>query len=276
MIDLAPGSATIEFKASPGELFLLPGPLDLFGLTSELTVEGLELLDLVPGNFGPQRAVVARATCSAPSARYDWMRTDEKRDQSWLWHPPEHALSRASPGLAHHVSRLVAGLDEAGQERAVIAHAASSFRYGHGKGRFTDGTGAVPVLSCGVTRGSCVDIHTYAVAALRSAGLPAAYVAGVFWPEGETTANDMHCWIATGLEGGRYWDLSHDIIVGRKPQPDLLARPGRRLPLSIGRGLHFMWQGHEVEISHFALPHRLSADGAFEVPAQLFLGGSAA
>ncbi|MBU6395119.1 MAG: transglutaminase-like domain-containing protein [Sphingomonadales bacterium] len=269
MIDLASGSAKIAFKASPGEMFLLPGPLNLFGLSSDVAVEGLELLDLLPGSFGPQQAAVVRATCSTPSARYRWTKAEDDQDHGWLWYPPDHALSRSSPELVHHVSQLVADLDEPRRERAVIAHAASSFRYGHGDDRFTDGTDAVPVLSCGLTQGSCVDIHTYAVAALRSAGLRAAYVAGVFWPDGETAANDMHCWIATGLDGGRFWDLSHDIVVGREPQPDLLAKPGRRLPFSIGRGLRFKWRDDVVEISHFALPHRLSDNGATEVPAQL-------
>ena len=74
----------------------------------------------------------------------------------------------------------ISGMDAPEAEEAVISHVASSFRYGHGTDHFTDGTDAVTTLSCGLTRGSSVDIHTYAVAALRSVGVRAAYVAWVF------------------------------------------------------------------------------------------------
>jgi hypothetical protein len=269
MIELAPGAARVDFEASEGDILLLPGPLDLFGLISDLTIDGLELLDMVPSNFGPQQAAVVRAQGTMPSARYRWTRAAIEAEHGWLWHPPDHRLARASAELTRQIGDLRPDSNPWGKEGAAMSHVASSFRYGHGDDRFTDGATAVPALSCGLTRGSCVDIHTYAVAALRSAGIGAAYVAGVFWPDGETVAKDMHCWIVTGEGGGRFWDVSHDIIAGRTPQPDLLARPGRRLPFAIGRGQCFSWRDRAFEISHFALPHLVTTSGAVETASKL-------
>lgn len=266
---LAPGAARIDFQATLGDLFLLPGPLDLFGLNSALSLEGLEEVGTAVSNFGLQRAVVARARSRSPSINYHWTATSKAADADWLWVPPDHPLSRASPELASQIAGLVEGMGDPAKEAVIMSHVASSFRYGHGNDRFTDGTDSVPMLSCGLTRGSCVDIHTYAVAALRSAGLRAAYVAGVFWAEGDLVSNDMHCWVVTESDALRFWDISHDVIVGRDPQPDLSAKPGHRLPFSIGRGQRFVWQDREVEISHFALPHRLSDAGAVEVTSRL-------
>ena len=79
----------------------------------------------------------------------------------------------------------------------------------------------------------------------------------------------MHCWITTLADQRRVWDVSHDVIVGREPQPDLAAKPGRRLPFSIGRGQRFVWRDTSFEISHFALPHRLTRSGAVEVRTKL-------
>lgn len=269
MTSLTAGAARVDFEAAPGDVLLLPGPVDLFGLTSSLSLEGLEEIGSAPSNFGPQRAVVARADRSAPSATYSWQRADADQDANWLWSPPDHPLVRAAPELAARMKRLAAGLSPSETETAVLAHVASSFRYGHGQGRFTDGADAVPALSCGLMRGSCVDIHTYAVAALSSVGVRAAYVAGVFWPESEIVAHDMHCWIATLGDRQRFWDVSHDIMAGREPQPDFLAKPGRRLAFSIGRGQRFAWRDGTIEVSHFALPHRLTETGATEVSARL-------
>lgn len=270
MTALVPGAARVAFEATPDDVVLLPGPLALFGLSSSMTLDGLEELGSAPGDYGLQRAVVARVERSEPSVAYVWRSAGPtEADADWLWSPPDHPLSRASPELADQMRGLTAGLAPDEAETAVVRHVASVFRYGHGEGRFTDGADAVPALSCGLTRGSCVDIHTYAVAALRSVGVKAAYVAGVFWPEGADTAADMHCWIVTQVDRGRAWDVSHDLMAARAPRPGFDARPGRRLPFSVGRGQRFAWRGRSVEISHFALPHRLTDDGAVELPTRL-------
>lgn len=48
---LAPGAARIDFQATLSDLFLLPGPLDLFGLNSALSLEGLEEVGTAVSNF---------------------------------------------------------------------------------------------------------------------------------------------------------------------------------------------------------------------------------
>lgn len=42
MTPLAPGAALVEFDATPGDTFLLPARLNLSGLASSLTLDGLE------------------------------------------------------------------------------------------------------------------------------------------------------------------------------------------------------------------------------------------
>ena len=98
----------------------------------------------------------------------------------------------------------------AGFDRAVAVACATAerFTYGHPETRFNDGLNEVPALGCGLTEGSCVDINTYFIAALRAAGIEAGYVTGVFFPaEKGDHCDDGHCWVVTRIDGEtREWE----------------------------------------------------------------------
>ena len=132
-----------------------------------------------------------------------------------------------------------AGLDRA---RAVADHVAARFTYGHPEARFNDGFEVVPALGCGLVAGSCVDINTYFIAALRAAGIEAGYVTGFFFPEDKGgTCEDGHCWVVTRIDGATAeWDIAHHLKRGiREIEPGLNPKPGRRLACFHSMGLAF-------------------------------------
>ena len=269
-IQLDPGSMEVVMKVDVGDTVLLPIPPRLLGLEASLELDNLIALDEIPSNFGPQKALVVRTLSRNPSVIYRWTITNEQGLPDWIWSPPDHPLNRASPELRDYVCGLIDGHSEAIAVRKIMHHVAEVFYYGHGDGRFTDGENEVPLVSCGLTRGTCVDIHTYASAALRAGSVLSAYVAGVFWPEGKNLTTDMHCWLLVRETPATNWDIAHDLIALRAPQADLLALPGVRFPLSVGRGLKFRYEGSELQISHFALPLRVQTEGASVIPTSLF------
>ncbi|MGQ0529531.1 MAG: transglutaminase-like domain-containing protein [Panacagrimonas sp.] len=263
---LAPGTMRMRFTAPAGTLLALAQPGPMFGLRlSGFESQGLDLLGEAASQ-GSQRALIARVSAEAISLSLHYA-PDPAADEDWLWAMQPNPRYAASPELCQQIRAAVHGMDAAARLQYVMQHVTTVFHYGHGEGRFDDGHGAIPALSCGTTRGSCVDIHTYAVAALQAADIPAAYIAGVFWPEPKREASSMHCWIKVGGALASAWDLSHDLIAGRRPVADFHALPGTRLPLSAGPGLHFTWQDRSFEISHFALPHVIecAADDGFRL-----------
>jgi endonuclease/exonuclease/phosphatase family metal-dependent hydrolase len=118
---------------------------------------------------------------------------------------------------------------------------AGVFTYGQRDIGLGDDRADMPALTCGVERGTCVDTHSYAVACLRAAGLPAAYVGGVWFAPGESLALTGHCWCVTGAPGApHHWDISHVLKFGLGPlRPVLNPAGGLRQALSAGRDLRF-------------------------------------
>ncbi|MCJ7874867.1 transglutaminase-like domain-containing protein [Phaeobacter sp. J2-8] len=154
--------------------------------------------------------------------------------------PRQNQFTRAAAELATESRRIAegAGRGQAGIE-ALVAEAESRFSYAHPEHRFTDGMDMVPYLSCGLTPGSCVDINTYLVAALRAAGYDAAYFYGYFFPEERAGITlDGHCWVATRHEGEILeWDIAHHIKTGLgATKPGLNPRPGKRVAISHSMG----------------------------------------
>jgi CBS domain-containing protein len=168
------------------------------------------------------------------------------------------ALAEASRAIAQ-----AAGFGRAGIE-ALVAEAESRFAYDHPEQRFTDGLDAVPYLSCGLTPGSCVDINTYLVASLRSAGYEAAYLYGYFFPqERGGMTNDGHCWVATRHDGEILeWDVAHHLKAGLGPtRPGLNPRPGERVAVTHSMGHRYDLGHRTVGLKLLGEPMRLSEQG---------------
>ena len=178
------------------------------------------------------------------------------------------ALAQASRGIAARAGGGRAGIE------AIVAEAQARFAYDHPEQRFNDGTDAVPLLACGTTPGSCVDINTYLVASLRAAGYDTAYTYGYFFPrERGGLTNDMHCWVVT-RHGGEIleWDIAHHMKAGLGPtraHPN--PRPGERVALGHSLGHVYRHGAGSLAIKLLAEPVSVdlstgeSADLAIEV-----------
>ena len=137
------------------------------------------------------------------------------------------------------VGSKLTGLDRA---VAIASHVAERFSYGHTDQPFNDGYDVVPALGCGLTTGSCVDINTYFIAALRAAGIEAGYITGFFFPQEKGgTCEDGHCWVVSRIDGVVHeWDIAPHLKLGtRAIQPGLNPKPGQRVACFHAMGLDF-------------------------------------
>jgi hypothetical protein len=160
-----------------------------------------------------------------------------------IFAPRQTRFTRAADALVRHVGELVANSDsELETIKRIIAHTAETFTYGHPAQRYYDGCEEIPLLGCGMTAGSCVDINMYLIAALRSVGIEAGYVAGPFYPaEKGGRCDDMHCWVVTRHGARREhvleWDIAHHLKLGtRTVAPGLNPKPGWRAAVSHSMG----------------------------------------
>jgi len=140
---------------------------------------------------------------------------------------------------AHETAGDLQGVDRA---RALANAAAERFTYGHPEETFNDGLDEVPALGCGLVEGSCVDMNTYFIAALRAAGITAGYATGFFFPaEKGDRCTDGHCWVVTRIDGAfQEWDIAHHLKMGtRDIYPGLNPKPGFRAAAFHSMGLRF-------------------------------------
>ena len=158
-----------------------------------------------------------------------------------IYAPRTTRFTTAAQALVSHAGDIVR---ECANKRAMInalvAHTAEAFTYGHPMERYYDGREDVPLLmGCGTTQGSCIDINMYLIAALRSVGIEAGYVAGPFYPaEKNGRCDDMHCWAVTRADGEVLeWDIAHHLKLGtRAIAPGLNPKPGWRAAVSHSMG----------------------------------------
>ncbi|MCG8612812.1 MAG: transglutaminase-like domain-containing protein, partial [Pseudomonadales bacterium] len=171
----------------------------------------------------------------------------------------------ASQGFAEEIKALNTEGNPAKQIFDLILKAKSVFDYGHADERFNDGHAQVPAL-CGTTKGSCVDINTYLIAASNSLGIPVQYVAGYWFHPERNFTPDMHCWLLFNVDNTVIpWDLAHHLKWGvSELSPSLNPAGGRRVPMSFGRGLNFEGPHGTVQISHFSEPVWLLPNGQTE------------
>lgn len=159
----------------------------------------------------------------------------------------------ASAALAEQIAALDLSSVPAQRCEAVIQFVADHFTYGKRDSALGVEDDAMPALACGLTPGTCVDMHSMAVAALRAAGLAAAYLIGGHVADYRTEHPTGHCWLNVRAEDTpHHWDISHHVQYGQRTiTPVLNPRPGRRFALSHGRGLVF--DGPEGAVSFPAL-----------------------
>lgn len=165
----------------------------------------------------------------------------------------------------------IAPVDLSASERIerIVRHVEERFTYGVRAVGLGDDTAAIEPLACDVHLGTCVDTHSYAVAAMRAAGLEAVYLSGVFFHEGETTSRPGHCWFAVRADGvTQTWDVSHFLKYGLGPVRLVdNPKPGRRFALSAGRDLVFAIDGHPYEASRLCGFLRPMDDGTLSAAA---------
>ena len=182
------------------------------------------------------------------------------------WHPEPAAHRRAAQDLAQDARRMAqdAGGGRRGLE-AIVLDTAKRFAYGaiEGPDRWYTGHDAIPAVACAV--GDCIDINTYLVAALRTAGYDTAYLTCYFFdddPDG--IAAGMHCWVRTRHEGLiEDWDIAHFKKAG---QADVHAAlnpvPGLRVALAHGRDHVYRWNGLDIRLPIPSRPNWVLADGS--------------
>lgn len=174
----------------------------------------------------------------------------------WVWEVADNPLTIADAGLRAQAEELCSDApDEGAALRAILDAAREMFAYEHPEERFYHGHDSVPAL-CGTTRGSCVDINTFVLAAARAQGLTGQYLMGYWFGPGRTTTPDNHCWLAFRIGGvPEFWDVAHHLKWGVNGfGPGLNPAGGRRIAMSCGRGLSFDTPNGAVEISHFGEP----------------------
>lgn len=147
----------------------------------------------------------------------------------------------------------VVGRAETAAERVecIVRHVEERFTYGHRDVGLGDDTEQMPALACDTHLGTCIDTHSYAVAAMRAAGIDSAYVSGVFFAEGQAENAPGHCWFVIRAAGApHHWDISHHLKHGLgATTPAYNPLPGHRYALAIGRDLVFDTHGGPVEFS---------------------------
>ncbi|KPP90213.1 MAG: transglutaminase-like protein [Rhodobacteraceae bacterium HLUCCA08] len=187
-----------------------------------------------------------------------------------IFRPRDSRFTRFADALRAEAAEIAPHAPPAERARAIACATADRFTYGHPEARFNDGMDAVPALGCGLTEGSCVDINTYFIAALRAAGIEAGYVTGFHFPaEKGDRCEDGHCWVVTRTEAGvQEWDIAHHLKMGtRDIHPGLNPKPGFR-----AAGFHSMGLGFArldlPELKALIEPLHLTEDGpcAFDDP----------
>ncbi|MEO1291576.1 MAG: transglutaminase-like domain-containing protein [Pseudomonadota bacterium] len=253
---------TIEITGSvpEGASLLVPRPFEHWGerfVRFETT--GVSAVEEVEATNSRCHAYwLTPAGETPPSLRYTFVMNDSPAP-NWVWQEQQNRHTTAAPDLVTLAKQLAEGsTTERAALRRLIDNAAGIFDYGHVDETFNEGADEVPML-CGTTRGSCVDINTYLLAAARSLGIRGQYIAGYWFHPEKTTTADMHCWLAFEPDGKLvFWDLAHALkwraTLGASIQEGLNPAGGRRVGMSCGRGLLFDTAHGPVEISHFSEP----------------------
>ena len=266
---------TVHVEASgltPGGWVLVPRPFDHWGQRFvRFAAEGVGDCAEIKAQNSACRAYLLRATGDVIRLRYEvdlgacsaaeWTAPD------WVWRMQENRYTVAAESLVAHARDLTRGAEREEEAlRRIIDDAAALFDYDHPDEKFNEGCDAVPTI-CGTSKGSCVDINTYILAAATAVGITGQYIAGYWFHPHKTETTDMHCWLAFEIDGRlAFWDLAHCLkwadTLGATICEGLNPAGGRRVAMSCGRGLAFETPVGPVSVSHFSEPVLLTPDRA--------------
>lgn len=159
-------------------------------------------------------------------------------------------FDRASEALAAEISEGVPPGPDAQRVPALMQFVADHFTYGRRPRYLGDDTDAIPAFGCDIATGTCVDMHTLGVAALRAIGVPAVYVIGCFVYAKKDEFPTGHCWLNLKADGAsHHYDISHHVEYDLGPVTTALnPKPGRRFALGFGRGPRFEGADGVVEL----------------------------
>lgn len=208
------------------------------------------LLDTVKAENSGQTALLIEPADGRASVSVEF--SDEAGTiPAWLFTPTGGAHEMPSPDLTQLMSTLTDSADAQARVDSIIRHVDERFFYGKRDQGLGDGEEAMPALVCDSHAGTCVDTHSYAVAAMRASGIDAAYISGVFFKQGRTVSAPGHCWFAVNVNGQmQHWDISHHLKYDLGPTMPLYnPLPGKRFAMSAGRDLVFSLPHMTVTVS---------------------------
>jgi len=240
-----------------GALLLFPRPFGHWDqIFEDMHLSGLETATEVTALNSDQKAYLGEPNNgTAPVITYTF-ETGETDVPASIWDVQNNHLTLPDEELADLAQDLAKDArSEAETISLLMDYAAGVFGYDHPDQHFYEGLEKVPAV-CGTTKGSCVDINTFLLAAARSLNIRGQYIAGYWFHPDKVETLDMHCWLAFEPDGKlTFWDLTHHLKWGvEKLGPGLNPAGGRRVAMSCGRGLQFETPYGQVEISHFSEP----------------------
>ncbi len=197
--------------------------------------------EIVARNSGQSALIIPVEAGGHPSVVFEF-EDEASAFPDWVFEPTGGAHERPSQELEALVREIApASLEAQDRVDRIVRHVEERFTYGVRDVGLGDDLEAMPALASDTHLGTCVDTHSYAVAAMRAGGIEAAYITGVFFPEGESLSMPGHCWFAVKPDdAAQQWDISHFLKYDLGPaRPVLNPLPGLRYAMGVGRDLVF-------------------------------------
>lgn len=173
---MARWSFSLETPLEAAATLLFPLPVDTpEQRVADIRVEGAQSLGPLQAQNSGQQALLLTAEVGAMTKVVVDFAPEEQAFAPWVFVPTGGAHEMPSPELID-LMRRVAPAELTTMERVwrIVRHVESRFTYGQREVGLGDDTTAIPALECDLHRGTCIDTHTYSVAAFRAAGLEAA------------------------------------------------------------------------------------------------------
>jgi len=267
----------------PPEFFVPVPPTTPGQFPEEPALVNAHRVACLPSSTTPQSAWIVRSVAPGPvEVNYRAVLTGTCCAPG-LFSPPATPRLRPSAALRGHARALLADCADTEDARIarLLADVAACFVYAHPPRRPEHDPEGAPAPACGLTPGSCVDIHCHAVALLAAAGIPAAYLAGLFVREGRPPEKPLqpgHCWIAVRRANSRVecYDIAHHLehAIAGPVRAALNPHPGERLALQAGCDHVFIHEGCEFRAERLLGPAESDAGGVLKrLPASVRWSG---